>query len=131
MDLSKLSDDELARHAYVSLDSLTSTALEREMLRRFEENSAVLAAYEPVRDYLDSFNWTKAHDVQNFKNVISFCEDNTVEHVKALIDVLAEFDIDNPAQLKKALERNAKFEGLLSDLAEPIASLHSLITTPE
>lgn len=131
MNLSTLANGELVRHAYITIDPLTSSQLEQELLRRFEEQSIAIGYFEPIADHLAVFDLDKTKDVEACNAIFAFAEEHPVVPAGALLDVLTEFDIDDPAALKKALERNAKFETLLNDLADPIASLHSLITTPE
>lgn len=126
--LRTLSDDELLRLAHTEFDPLTGTDLEAELLRRFEEYGVTNAENEPLLKVLDD------HDIESpiaLDKTLRALKEQDADTVSALLDVLTEFDIDDPATLKKALERNAKFEGLLNDLADPIASLHSLITTTE
>ena len=43
-----------------------------------------------------------------------------------LLDLLREFDIDDPATLKKLLQRNAQLHDVLDSLAQPMADLQAL-----
>jgi hypothetical protein len=101
MNLRTLTDDELLRHAHNEFDPLTGTALEAELLRRFEEQGGKASAYEapPVEDTDD------------------------------MAEVLYDFGIDDPATLRKQLERIRKFDQAMQDLAEPLNTLQSLATT--
>lgn len=130
MNLRTLTDAELLRMARNDADPLFSTDLETELLRRLEDASAALRGYAPIVEYLEAFDLTKPKDVEACKDALEFASDGSLPQAKALLDVLAEFDIDDPATLKKALERNAKFDDLMDDLAAPLASLQAL-TTPE
>lgn len=126
--LRTLDDNELLRLAHTEFDALTSTDLEAELLRRFEEYGVTSAENEPLLKVLED------HGIDSsiaLEKTLGALKERDAESVSALLDVLGDFDIDEPAALKKALERNAKFEDLLNDLADPIASLHSLITTTE
>jgi hypothetical protein len=133
--LRTLSDDELLRLAHIVLDALTGTDLEAELLRRFEENGAVTAETEPLLKVLEDHGIDSSIALDKtlgaLDKTLGALKEYDADQVGALLDVLGEFDIDDPAALKKALERNAKFDDLLQDLADPIASLHSLITTTE
>lgn len=127
--LNNLSDEELLRLAHIDLDPLTSSELERELVRRFENLITELAYHEPIREQLDGFDLTKTKDIEACKAVFEFADHYALDQAKPLLDVLTEFDIDDPAILKKALDRNEKIENLMGDLAEPLASLQALITT--
>lgn len=43
-----------------------------------------------------------------------------------LLDLLREFDIDDPATLKKLLQHNAQLHDVLDSLAQPMADLQAL-----
>ncbi len=115
----------------MQLDPITSTDLERELLRRFEEDISSADLYAPVADYLDNYDFTKTKDVQRFKDALGFGDDGDIATRKALLDVLLDADIDDPAVLRKRLERLEKFDALMDDLVQPLASLQTLATTTE
>lgn len=125
-----LTDGELLRLAYVELDPLTSTDLEAELLRRLEEGVNTGAQYDPVAEYLDAFDFTKTKDIERFKALLDI---DLEEHQrsKALLDVLLDADIDDAAVLKQRLDRLAKFDSLMDDLVQPLATLQTLATTTE
>lgn len=126
MNLRTLDDAELLRHAQIDFDPITGTELEAELLRRFEENAAVTADNEPLLKVCEEHGFDSAVALDKALKALG---DVPAETAGALLETCSEFDIDDPATLKKALERNAKFEDLMNDLAEPLASLQALITT--
>ena len=78
MNLRALTDDELVRHAYADLDELTTTDLERELLRRFEkeeEDTRPMGQRSYMRPKV----------------------------ARALLEVLQEEDITNPSDLRMRL----------------------------
>jgi hypothetical protein len=122
-----LTDDELLRQAYVQLDPITSTELERELLRRFQEG---IAQYEPVAEQLDDFDFSNTKDIDRFKALMGI-DLQTYQHGQTLLDVLLDADIDDPAVLKQRLARLDKFDALMDDLVQPLATLQTLATTTE
>jgi transcription-repair coupling factor (superfamily II helicase) len=66
-DLSSLTDDELARRAYVEMDPLYTTDLERELLTRFEklaQELAELAEFAALRAVLEEFEIGDADELK-------------------------------------------------------------------
>lgn len=128
--LPRLTADELLRHAYNEHDPLTSTALEAEMLRSLEDLTSAAAENEPLLKMLDDrgLGAPAALEAQLDKAAAVDERIKGIALLDLLLDLLLEFDIDDPATLKKALERNVKFESVLNDLAQPLASLQALVT---
>lgn len=127
MNLCTLTDDELMNRAHIEFDPITGTALEAELLRRFEENAAVTADNEPLLEVLAKRGLEDPIALNKALETLSTFDEFPA--AKELLDVLSDFDIDDPATLKKVLDRNAKFEDLKNDLADPLASLQELITS--
>lgn len=127
--LPNLDDNELLRLAHIELDPLTSTELERELLRRFEDNAAITAENEPLLQALADHEHGTDDPAELTKLLDEHAKVSEFVHAVAMLEVLSEFDFDNPAALKKVLERDAKFENVMNDLAEPLASLQALATT--
>lgn len=126
VSLRTLTDDELLRHAEVDFDPLTGTELEAELMRRFEDNAAIPAENEPLLKVLED------HGIEEPAALIKALKalgDMPVERVGSLLDVLLEFDIDDPVLLKKQLDRIAKFDEVMNDLAQPLATLQTLVLT--
>jgi hypothetical protein len=68
-DFSLLTDDELARRAYVELDPLTTTDLERELLTRFEKLAQELAEFSAMREVLEEH---EIEDAEELKEHLKF-----------------------------------------------------------
>lgn len=129
MNLRTLADDELMRHAYVELDPLTSTDLERELLRRFEE----YAVSAPLLEVLDEQNVTDPKRLEELlldaqTIAVDFASHNDLSlfdvldkfwigdtealfNALALAEVLEDFDLDDPASVRKTL---AAYDELIS-----------------
>jgi hypothetical protein len=132
----QLTDSELARHADLAMDPLTTTDLERELLRRFSEQTDAAAEFAGVAEVLDDFNID--HDttagIESVRSALQFQLDHgglnsDLTNARALLDVLADFDIDTPEALRKQLDRLSKFDQVMQDLADPITTLQTLVTT--
>jgi len=115
MHLAILSDRELVRHADLAFDPLTSTDLERELVRRLEANHG-------ARDEIDQTN-------SAWSDVTEACESAGLERdqLPKLLLVLSEHDIANADDLREALERDRDFQEVAEELAEPFARLAALI----
>jgi len=132
----QLTDSELARHADLAQDPLTTTDLERELLRRFSAQTDAAAELVLITDVLDEFNidHTATADIEQLRDALQFQFDrgdqkNSLANVRALLDTLADFDIDSPEALRKQLDRLSKFDQVMQDLADPITTLQTLVTT--
>jgi hypothetical protein len=117
MQLRTLTDDELLRHASNQLDPLTGTELEAELVRRFEAKDEEIAYFAEIEDELDEFDLTDDESTEACKAALQFGIDNDIKAVKKLLDVLTEYDIDDPAVLRNDLIRLAKFDQTADDLA--------------
>lgn len=136
MNWQQLTDSELARHADLAQDPLTTTDLERELLRRFSAQTDAAAELVLITDVLDEFNidHTATADIEQLRDALQFQFDrgdqkNSLANVRALLDTLADFDIDSPEALRKQLDRLSKFDQVMQDLADPITTLQTLVTT--
>lgn len=128
MNLNHLTDAELLRIAYAQLDPITSTDLERELLNRMGQLLDAADGYAPVADHLDEFDFTKTKDVERCKALLEIDLD-AYRRDQALLDTLAEYDIDDPALLERSLSRLIKLDDLMHDLAQPLATLQTFTTT--
>lgn len=100
MSIAKLTDDELLRHVYVQLDPLTSTELERELLRRFEE-------YAPSSPLLDVLSDQGVSDAEKLADLLQRgheVADFTKGYEKHLFDVLDQYDVEDTEALDKRLQ---------------------------
>ncbi len=119
--LRTLDDNELLRLAHTEFDALTSTDLEAELLRRFEE----YAPSSPLLDVLDEQDVTDpkrleellldAHkvaeafaphnDLSLFDVLDKFGINDTeaLFNALAMVEVLEEFDLDDPVTVPKTL----------------------------
>jgi hypothetical protein len=143
MDLTKLTDEELLRHAQLDFDPLTGTALEAELMRRFAGHAdddapllAVLAdrGYEDPHDLgrvLAAIGDWEAESLKALLGALNDADYEDLEELKeaiAMRDLAATFDIEDHETLKKVLERDKALSDLGNDLAAPLASLQKLIT---
>jgi hypothetical protein len=128
----QLTDDELARHADLAMDPLTTTDLERELLRRFSEQTDTAAEFAGLTEMLEDFNidHTATADIEQVRDALQFQTDrDDLANTRALLGVLVGFDIDTPEELRKRLDRLSKFDQVMQDLADPITTLQTLVTT--
>lgn len=105
MYLPSLSDAELVRHAEAVRDPLTTTDLEIELCNRLAD----IDDLEALRDLADALGLETPDDFQ------------------ALKEVMADFHIDSPADLRSKLERSDKFYDIASDAGDVISRLNDLI----
>ena len=130
--LAKSMDDEhLLASARAEIDPLTSTALELELLERFER---LLERFErlldeasenkPVADLLEEYE-VGTDDV---KAVIE-SHPASLKDQAALLSLLNDQDIHEPDQLKEPLELAAKFRALANDAGDFFTRLNDLLTT--
>ena len=107
MYLPSLSDAELVRHAEAVRDPLTTTDLEIELCNRLARTDDL----EALRDLADALDLEMPDDFQELK------------------EVMADFHIDSPADLRSKLERSDKFYDIASDAGDVISRLNDLINS--
>lgn len=118
MYLRTLSNDELLRIAHAEISDLTSTPLELELLRRLQ----VLAdEAEPLRSQADNFG---VIDVGDLAARLQFHADR--KDAAPLLDVLADAEYHDAQILRRDLDRIAKFDAVMNDLAQPLTALQQL-----
>lgn len=128
MNLQTLDTPTLLRHAYAEQDDLTTSDLERELLRRLEnlhdeagglsgllkehEQKAIIEAFEQHNEL------TNEWDAKELLQVIA---------------LLGEHEILHATELKTQLELIAKFRSMANDMAEALPQLINLLneTTKE
>lgn len=123
--LAKSMDDEhLLASARAEIDPLTSTALELELLDRFERLLDEASEHKPVADLLEEYE-VATDDV---KAVIE-SHPGSLKDQAALLSLLNDQDIHEPDQLKELLDFAAEFRALASDAGDFFTRLNDLVTT--
>lgn len=126
MQLSALTDAELARHAEISLDDLTSTEMERELIKRFhaliEESAGAMSVINALEDH-----GIDVDDAKALSDAVDYVNDCEPKVYRPLIEVLTEFDIDDAKVLREALQRDKDIPDVLDDLTEPLARLAAIV----
>lgn len=123
--LAKSMDDEhLLASARAEIDPLTSTALELELLDRFERLLDEASEHKPVADLLEEYE-VATDDV---KAVIE-SHPASLKDQAALLSLLNDEDIYEPYQLKALLDTADKFRALASDAGDFFTRLNDLVTT--
>lgn len=123
--LAKSMDDEhLLASARAEIDPLTSTALELELLDRFERLLDEASEHKPVADLLEEYE-VATDDV---KAVIE-SHPASLKDQAALLSLLNDQDIHEPDQLKALLDTSDKFRALASDAGDFFTRLNDLVTT--
>ena len=132
MNWQQLTNAELARHADLAQDPLTTTELEKVLLERFTELVGIEISYTGITEVLDEFSvdFLETSGIEQVRDALQFqYEHDNLKNVRALLDTLALFDIDTPEALRKQLDRLSKFDQVMQDLADPITTLQTLVTT--
>jgi len=123
--LAKSMDDEhLLASARAEIDPLTSTALELELLDRFDRLLDEASEHKPVADLLEEYE-VATDDV---KAVIE-SHPASLKDQAALLSLLNDQDIHEPDQLKALLDTSDKFRALASDAGDFFTRLNDLVTT--
>lgn len=123
--LAKSMDDEhLLASARAEIDPLTSTALELELLDRFERLLDEASEHNPVADLLEEYE-VGTDDV---KAVIE-SHPASLKDQAALLALLNDQDIHEPYQLKALLDTSDKFRALANDAGDFFTRLNDLVTT--
>lgn len=123
--LAKSMDDEhLLASARAEIDPLTSTALELELLERFERLLDEASEHKPVADLLEEYE-VGTDDV---KAVIE-SHPASLKDQAALLSLLNDQDIHEPDQLKALLDTSDEFRALANDAGDFFTRLNDLVTT--
>lgn len=116
--LAKSMDDEhLLVSARAEIDPLTSTALELELLERFERLLDEASEHKPVADLLEEYEAVMESHPASLKDQA------------ALLALLNDQDIHEPDQLKALLDTSDKFRALANDAGDFFTRLNDLVTT--
>ena len=116
--------DRLLASARAEIDPLTSTALELELLERFERLLDEARENKPVADLLEEYE-VGTDDV---KAVIE-SHPASLKDQAALLSLLNDQDIYEPYQLKALLDTSDKFRALANDAGDFFTRLNDLVTT--
>ena len=125
--LAKLMDDaHLLASARAEIDPLTSTALELELLDRFERLLDEASEHKPVADLLEEYE-VATDDV---KAVIE-SHPASLKDQAALLSLLNDQDIHEPDQLKALLDTSDKFRALANDAGDVFTRLSELAASTQ
>lgn len=121
--MKSMSSEHLAAAARVECDSLTSTALEIELLDRLEALLDAQSRTQPVADLLDEWEVGTSDLKALFE---SHPED--LKGMRTLLALLNDEDIHEPEQLEELIGFAAKFRALAKDAGDFFTRLTDLIT---
>ena len=122
--LAKLMDDaHLLASARAEIDPLTSTALELELLDRFERLLDEASEHKPVADLLEEYEV----GTDDMRAVID-SHPASLKDQAALLSLLNDQDIHEPDQLKALLDTSDKFRALANDAGDFFTRLNDLVT---
>ena len=122
--LAKSMDDEhLLASARAEIDPLTSTALELELLDRFERLLDEQHDNEGVRALSEEYELT----ADDMRAVIE-SHPASLKDQAALLSLLNDQDIHEPDQLKALLDISDKFRALANDAGDFFTRLNDLVT---
>ena len=119
MYLPSLSDAELCAHVDATLDSMTSTEIERELLKRLE--ARVEHDTTPLIQLAEEFDI----DPEALRAVLE-AHPGDLNDYKALLAKLSDYDIHTVAQLEEQIERSRKFYDIANDAGDALARLAAL-----
>ncbi len=123
--LAKSMDDEhLLASARAEIDPLTSTALELELLERFERLLDEASEHNPVAHLLEEYGV----GTDDMKAVIE-SHPASLKDQAALLSLLNDQDIHEPDELKAMLDTFDKFRALASDAGDFFTRLNDLVIT--
>lgn len=119
MYLPNLSDAELCVHVDATVDAMTSTDVERELLKRLE--ARVAADSLPVTQIAEEFDI----DPEALR---ALCESHPgdMADFTAILAKLNDYDIHTVAQLEEQIERSRKFYDIANDAGDALARLAAL-----
>lgn len=124
--LKAMSTEHLIAAAHAEIDSLTSTALELELLNRLESLHDSASDAQPIADLLDEFE-LNAEDV---RPVIE-SHPASLEVMAALLSLLNDHDIHTANQLKQLIELADKFRDLAIDAGDLFTRLNDLVSATQ
>lgn len=119
-----MDDEHLLASARAEIDPLTSTALELELLDRFERLLDEQHGNEGVRALTEEYKLT----ADDMRAVIE-SHPASLKDQAALLALLNDQDIHEPDQLKALLDTSDKFRALANDAGDFFTRLNDLVTT--
>lgn len=122
--MKSMDDEHLLASARAEIDPLTSTALELELIERFETLLNETAKVAPIGNLLDEYE-VSADDLR----AILESHPGSLKDYAALLSLLNDQDIHEPDQLKALLDTSEKFRALASDAGDFFTRLNDLVTT--
>ena len=120
--MKSMDDGHLLASARAEIDPLTSTALELELLDRFER----MFEHKQIIDLVEEHE-INDDEVDALGKALS--AGVGIAELTAIVDVLEEFNATDKAALRQKLERADKFYGIASDTGDVISRLNDLINT--
>ena len=128
MILSSLTDTELLRHARAQFDPLTSTEIEAELIKRMEDMTLFSETARETLAGLDDIglDLNTTRDLELITRLVNLHNEFENWDIRGLLEALSTQGLDNVEALNAVLERDASLQGLLDDLADPIAKLNRL-----
>ena len=125
--LAKSMDDEhLLASARAEIDPLTSTALELELLDRFERLLDEASEHKPVADLLEEYEV----GTDDMRAVID-SHPASLKDQAALLSLLNDQEIHEPDQLKALLDTSDKFRALANDAGDVFTRLSELAASTQ
>lgn len=121
MNLRILSNEEFLRYAYTQIDDLTSSDIERELLRRLETAEAQMEEAEGFLALAAEYDLT-AEDVRS----IIEAHPGTAKELAELLALLDEHGVLFIGELKTLLTQADNFRSLANDAGDVFSRLHSL-----
>lgn len=122
MYLPSMNDEELLRYASQNLNSLTSTDMERELIKRFDALLQSEDDYAPLVEIFNNHSF-EVTDLQLLADALIVDSGNTAK----LLAAIEKAGIDTPEELTKALDLAKDFERLALDNGEAINALNDLV----
>lgn len=135
MNLRILSNNEFLRYASNEIDDLTSSEIERELLRRMEAvDFETLQAIEESEFSVDELiNVLEAMEPLDLRNTIKLLNAITNSNIDTgalleFIKLMDESGITEADELKEALELAQKFRAIANDVGDAFTRLTTLVT---
>lgn len=123
--LRALSDTELLSHAQYQIDDLTSTALEIELLERFEAQIDEAAENAPLLKVLDDYG---VEETDELEKKLGFFKEFDALDCRALLEAIVDAGIDTAESLKARLAHADEFDAIANDAGDLFARLNTLAT---
>lgn len=126
MNLRTMSDSEFLRYANAQLNDLTSTDIERELLRRMERCQDQAEEVEGFIALVEEYSFTASE----LRSLIE-SHPGSMGELVGLLATLNDEDIHDVDQLKNLLDTFNKFRALANDAGDIITRLASQIETAQ